>query len=179
MILRSLNWRTMRAVTLALATSGDPTKKSVPLCAKSTRSKTISAAASPATRSRRTTSPSLTLSCLPLASMTANIRFNKPFYEGKWYCNIRRPSRQTGLSQVKQIPLSYKVTRKYLQSPPNGLIFASVRERAAFPFELEVGSPHSHVSQGDGWLKALGTHILVELSDCNPQILSDVDQVAN
>ena len=35
------------------------------------------------------------------------------------------------------------------------------------------------MSQGDGWLKALGTHILVELSDCNAQILSDVDQVAN
>jgi len=28
-------------------------------------------------------------------------------------------------------------------------------------------------------LKALGTHIIVELSDCNAQILSDVDQVTN
>jgi len=28
-------------------------------------------------------------------------------------------------------------------------------------------------------LKALGTHIIVELSDCNPDILSDVDQVSN
>ena len=27
--------------------------------------------------------------------------------------------------------------------------------------------------------KALGTHIIVELSDCNAQILSDVDQVAS
>ena len=33
--------------------------------------------------------------------------------------------------------------------------------------------------QGAGWLKALGTHIIVELSDCNSQILSDVDQVAS
>ena len=28
-------------------------------------------------------------------------------------------------------------------------------------------------------MKALGTHIIVELSECNPQILSDVDQVTN
>ena len=28
-------------------------------------------------------------------------------------------------------------------------------------------------------MKALGTHIIVELSDCNAQILSDVDQVTN
>jgi S-adenosylmethionine decarboxylase len=28
-------------------------------------------------------------------------------------------------------------------------------------------------------LKALGTHIIVELSECNPRILSDVDQVTN
>jgi S-adenosylmethionine decarboxylase len=30
---------------------------------------------------------------------------------------------------------------------------------------------------GGGLLKALGTHIIVELSDCNPAILSDVEQV--
>jgi S-adenosylmethionine decarboxylase len=34
-------------------------------------------------------------------------------------------------------------------------------------------------SQGAGWLKALGTHIIVELSECNAQILSNVDQVAS
>ena len=28
-------------------------------------------------------------------------------------------------------------------------------------------------------MKALGTHIIVELSDCNAQVLSDVDQVTN
>lgn len=28
-------------------------------------------------------------------------------------------------------------------------------------------------------MKALGTHIIVELSDCNPQVLSDVDQVTD
>ena len=28
-------------------------------------------------------------------------------------------------------------------------------------------------------MKALGTHIIVELSDCNSEILSDVDQVSN
>jgi S-adenosylmethionine decarboxylase len=28
-------------------------------------------------------------------------------------------------------------------------------------------------------LKALGTHIIVELSECNPDILSDVDNVTN
>jgi S-adenosylmethionine decarboxylase len=30
---------------------------------------------------------------------------------------------------------------------------------------------------GGGLLKALGTHIIVELSDCNPAVLSDVEQV--
>ena len=54
----------------------------------------------------------------------------------------------------------------------------SVRHLAAKPLGLEVGSPH-FLSQGAEWLKALGTHIMVELSDCNAQILSDVDQVAN
>jgi S-adenosylmethionine decarboxylase len=32
---------------------------------------------------------------------------------------------------------------------------------------------------GAEWLNALGTHIIVELSDCDPQILSDVDKVTN
>jgi S-adenosylmethionine decarboxylase len=32
---------------------------------------------------------------------------------------------------------------------------------------------------GAEWLNALGTHIIVELSECDPQILSDVDTVTN
>jgi len=45
---------------------------------------------------------------------------------------------------------------------------------------LEVGSPCSFTLWGVKVLKApgaLGTHIIVELSDCSPEILSDVDQV--
>ena len=32
---------------------------------------------------------------------------------------------------------------------------------------------------GAEWLKALGTHILVELSECDPRVLSDVEKVTN
>ncbi|HLN46881.1 MAG TPA: adenosylmethionine decarboxylase [Magnetospirillaceae bacterium] len=45
-----------------------------------------------------------------------------------------------------------------------------------------MGSPCSFTLWGVGLLKApgaLGTHIIVELSDCNPKILADVDKVAN
>lgn len=43
---------------------------------------------------------------------------------------------------------------------------------------LEVRAPPQFGREAE-WLKALGTHIIVELSDCNPAILSDVDQVSN
>jgi S-adenosylmethionine decarboxylase len=33
--------------------------------------------------------------------------------------------------------------------------------------------------RGAGWLKALGTHIIVELSECNADILSDVEMVTD
>ncbi len=33
--------------------------------------------------------------------------------------------------------------------------------------------------KGAGWLKAFGTHIIVELSDCDAAVLSDVDKVTN
>ena len=45
-----------------------------------------------------------------------------------------------------------------------------------------MGSPCSFTLWGVKVLKApgaLGTHIIVELSDCSPEIISDVDQVAN
>jgi S-adenosylmethionine decarboxylase len=44
----------------------------------------------------------------------------------------------------------------------------------------EVGTPQNHAScMGAEWLNALGTHIIVELSECEPSILSDVDKVTN
>ena len=47
---------------------------------------------------------------------------------------------------------------------------------------LEVGSPYSFSPVGGRLLKApgaLGTHIIVELSDCHPKVLADVDRVRN
>ncbi len=65
---------------------------------------------------------------------------------------------------------------KYLQTGPNALIFVGNRLHSDI---RQFGGGISLLAnpKGAGWLKAFGTHIIVELSDCNTAVLRDVDQV--
>src|SRR5450755_3072241 len=96
MTLAARPWRTTRALTVACSTSGDPMINSLPSCASKTRSKTTSALASPAMRSRRRVSPSFTFRCRPLASMTAYMEVGSAFQKA----TIQTPNRTTRVANA-------------------------------------------------------------------------------
>jgi len=67
---------------------------------------------------------------------------------------------------------------KYLQNRTNVLLFVFGTGRLT-PVRLGGGISLLVVPAGGWLLKTLGTHIIVELSDCNNEILKNVDKVAN